>query len=232
MGIPLYLAMTALEFQNCGIIPEHMAWMGCHFSSYGTGLCNMPISLPPKSMIILNDRTPIYGHDPQLITEQLQELKEKLDPVCFLLDFQRPDSNEISILARTLVEKLPCPVGVSELYALDLPCPVFLAPPKPNVLLTEYFSPWKGREIWLEAALDTMDITVTEQGCTQSLTDTKQENDTEFICNDLHCHYKIQISDASVRFHLSRHKGDLQSLLSKAESLGITTAVGLYQQLK
>lgn len=232
MGIPLYLAMTALELQNCSRLPDHIAWMACHFSPYGTGLCNIPSSLPPKSMIILNDRTPIYGHDPQLITDQLIELKEKLNPDCFLLDFQRSDSQETARLTQTLVEKLPCPVGVSDLYATDLPCPIFLSPPMITTPLVEHISKWQGREIWLESALDDMDIIVTEQGCVQSFTDTKQEDATEFICAELYCHYRTEIYDGGVNFHLSRQKDDLSSLLSEAESLGVTTAVGLYQQLK
>ena len=77
-----------------------------------------------------------------------------------------------------------------------------------------------------------MDITVTEQGCVQSFTDTKQEDATEFICAELYCHYRMEIYDGGVNFHLSRQKEDLSSLLSEAESLGVTTAVGLYQQLK
>ena len=74
MAIPLYLAMTAREFRICKTVPANMAWMACHFSPYGTGLSNLPTSLPPGSMIILNDRTPICGHDPELIAAQLKEL--------------------------------------------------------------------------------------------------------------------------------------------------------------
>jgi hypothetical protein len=62
-----------------------MAWMACHFSPYGTGLSNLPPNLPANAMVILNDRTPIHGHDSKEILCQLNNLT----PHCLLLDFQR-----------------------------------------------------------------------------------------------------------------------------------------------
>ena len=230
MAIPLYLAMTAREFRICKTVPANMAWMACHFSPYGTGLSNLPTSLPPGSMIILNDRTPICGHDPELIAAQLKELLEKLHASCILLDLQRPGSSETANLVRMLVGNLSCTVGVSELYAEDLPCPVFVSSPKPNTALKEHLAPWDGREIWLEAALDRCCLTVTEKGCEHSVCD----GVSEFPFHDsvLHCHYAVEAEETSVRFHLCRSKEDLSELLEEAAACGVTHAAGLWQELQ
>ena len=72
MALTLYLAMTAAELQNCRQIPEHIAWMACHFSPYSSGISNVPVQLPAGSVLILNDRIPPQGHDPELVARQLQ----------------------------------------------------------------------------------------------------------------------------------------------------------------
>ena len=88
MALPLYLALTAAEFQNCSSLPEHAAWMACHYSPYGLGLSNIPKDLPQGSMLILNDRTPPCRHDPELIARQLGEIAERFQCGGVLLDFQ------------------------------------------------------------------------------------------------------------------------------------------------
>ena len=69
-----YLAMTPAEFNSVSQPPPDFAYMACHFSPYGTGLGNLPTVLPPESLLILNDRTPIHGHDPQRIFDQLKDV--------------------------------------------------------------------------------------------------------------------------------------------------------------
>ena len=117
MAIHTYLAMTAAEFAATENLPEHVAWMACHFSPYGTGLSNLPHSLPPGSLLILNDRIPIYGHDPNRIGQQLLESAEIIHCSGLLLDFQRADVEESLRLAAHLISALPCPVAVSDCYA-------------------------------------------------------------------------------------------------------------------
>ena len=107
MALPLYLALTAGEFQNCSPLPEHTAWMACHYSPYGLGLSNSPRQLPEGAMLILNDRIPISGHDPQRIADQLQQTLEQLSCDSLLLDFQRPDKAETAGLCRLLAQQLP-----------------------------------------------------------------------------------------------------------------------------
>lgn len=226
MVLPLYLAVTAAEFAVCSSFPQNLAWMACHFSSYGTGLSNLPPRLPEDAMVILNDRTPIHGHDPDTILRQLTQLR----PHCLLLDFQRPEVRETMELTQILAKELPCPVGVSHFYGKDLTCPVFLPPVPPDVAPEEYLAPWQGREIWLEAALEGVTYTLTENGSTTApLFQPPQDG---FLEESLYCHYKIEVNDTNAQIHLYRTPEDLQNLLKKAKNHGITKAVGLYQELQ
>ena len=231
MPLPCYLAMTCAEFNAASALPEHVAWMACHFSCYGTGLSNLPRTLPEGAMVIVNDRTPVQGHDPCLILDQLLQLFEDTKPGCFLLDLQRPDVTQTAKIVRLLAEGLPCPVGISEHYAAELDRPVFLSPPALHVPLEAYLSNWAGRELWLEAALETAVYTVTTEGCSITATDNIPLPEPVFTDEALCCRYHIEQKDASAIFTLQRSKPELDALLAQAETFGITAAVGLYQQL-
>lgn len=230
MAFPRYLAMTGWEIRNCNRLPAHTAFMACHFSPYGTGLTNFPEWLPPDSLLILNDRTPIHGHDPQQIAEQLHNGVEALQCGGILLDFQRPDCEETAQLCLHLCQVLSCPVGVSDIYAANLPGPVFLPPAPPDVPLAEYLMPWNGREIWLEAALDAAEITLTQAGCSSVSLPCPDRTDG-FEDPILHCHYRIRTNSDKIAFTLFRTPEDLEDLLLEAESLGITRSIGLWQEL-
>lgn len=229
MALPLYLALTAAEFQNCSSLPGHTAWMACHYSSYGLGLSNRPQTLPKGSMLILNDRTPPMGHNPELIARQLSESVSTFQCGSVLLDFQRPDIAENSAVVRELVAALPCPVGVPEPYAHGLDCPVFLPPIPPHISLEEFLSPWRGREVWLEAALDCQVITVTAGGA--ALSPGTPASDSVLRDKELHCHYTVDAFDDRISFTLYRTDEDLVELLASAEDQGVTRAIGLWQEL-
>lgn len=231
MALPLYLALTASEFQNCPSLPEHAAWMACHYSPYGLGLSNLPRQLPADSMLILNDRMPPQGHDPARIVKELEALQEALHYKYILLDFQRPDSPENSAVARAITSWSLCPVGVSELYARELDCAVFLSPAPPHTPLQEYLSHWQGREIWLEAALGSEIVTVTENGSAFAPLLSAEVPETGLEDPALHCHYHIRTYDDHIDFTLWRTRDDLADLLREAESLGAALAVGLWQEL-
>ena len=138
--------------------------MACQFSPWNQGLSNLPRTLPQGSLVILNDQSPICGHDSSRILRQLKELLEGNRCYGLLLDFERPGQEEAAAMAAALAEALPCPVGVSAAYADGLSTPVFLPPAPPDTPLGEYLAPWAGREIWLEAALNGCRITLTERG--------------------------------------------------------------------
>lgn len=228
MGIPCYLAMTAAEFSVCSSVPERIAWMACHFSPYGNGLSNLPAHLPPDSLIILNDQTPISRHDPAQILQQLSELCRKLQPAGILMDLQRPGQEEAAALAEYLCGALPCPVCVSDLYAAPLDCPVFLSPVPPDQPIAKYIAPWRGREIWLDIACSFLHLHITGNGC--RILENVQENFASFPMYDpeLFCHYGI-FTDDSVHFCLKRTADDLRGLLQDGARFGITKGVGLWQ---
>ena len=230
MAIVPFLAMTAAEMGNVSAFPPKTAWMACHFSPYGLGLSNLPQRLPPHALLLLDDITPIREHDPQRITEQLLNCLESLNCHGVLLDFQRPDVPETAVLVNHLTQTLPCPVIVSESYARELTCPVFLPPVPPSVALEEYISPWEGRSIWMEIGLTGELLTLTEQGCETVPLPFPNEASEGFPEKALHCHYRIETNEKSARFTLWRTEKDLAALLEEAEGLGISGAVGLYQE--
>lgn len=231
MTFPLYLALTAAEFGKISPLPAGCAWMACHFSCYGTGLSNCPTTLPPGSMLILNDRTPPCGHDPELIARQLSQLVQEQNASCVLLDFQRCDDEETAHIAKAVTAAVPCPVGVAEPYAWETDGPVFLPPPPLHQPLESYLQPWDGREIWLEAALDSEQITVTANGSRFSPGGLDPHGQTCFDEETLHCRYWIQLSDTQAVFSLWRTPEHLNTLLTQAQALGVTKVVGLYQEL-
>lgn len=228
MVLPLYLAQTSLEMAG-NSLQEHPAYMACHFSSGSPGLSNLPVSLPAGAMLILDDSTPMADHDPELIGKQLADAILRHNCESLLLDFQRPDIPGQQELAKLLTDSLPCPVGVSDRYAQELSCPVFLPPVPPDTPLRDYLAPWQGREIWLEAALEGITLTLTEKGCTvEPLWDFPVDGLSD---DRLHCHYTVETDADTAIFHLWRTRQDLESLLSEAESLGVTKAIGLWQEL-
>ena len=228
MVLPLYLAMTAAEIRANADFPPNLSYMACHFSSYGTGLSNCPAHLPEGSMLILNDRTPIHGHDHDLIVEQMTTIVETQKCDSVLLDFQRPDEPELSLLAVKLSETLPCPVGISHWYAKDLDCSVFLPPVMPDTPLSEHLALWQGRDLWLDISTESQEITITEKGASSLILPNQVYPDCH-TDSALHCHYRIDVGE-NIRFTLFRTEQDLQDLLAEAAQSGISRAVGLYQE--
>ena len=231
MALPLYLAMIAAEMQAISVPPPKCAYMACHFSPYGTGLSNLPRQLPKGSLLILNDRSSWWCPAPRLIADQLSHCMEALECRGLLLDFQRPDVPEEAELAAMLSDVLPFPVGVSESYAADLSCSVFLPPLPLGLSLSDYLAPWTGRGIWLDLALSREEITVTEEGST--VFPCPCSADTAGFLRDagLHCHYHVAVEEHTARFTLCRTREDLTSLLTEAADLGVTTALGLWQEM-
>ena len=228
MVLPLYLAQTPLEMAG-NPLPEHAAWMACHFSSGAAGLSNLPETLPAGSLLILDDSIPMANHDPQLIARQLADTIRQQGCEALLLDFQRRDVPGQQAVAGLLAASLSCPVGVSEVSARELSCPVFLPPVPPDMLPADHLAPWQGREIWLEAALDGITLTLTDSGCSAApLFDFPEEGLSD---EPLRCHYAIETSENAAIFRLWRTRADLSRLLSAAEALGVRKAIGLWQEL-
>ena len=231
MGISLYLAMTAAEISGCDAPPDKLAYMACHFSPYGAGLSNIPCSLPPESVLILNDRTPICGHDHKFIAYQLSQALEELQCSSLLLDFQRPDNPETAVLCQYLTEKLPYPIGISAPYAVGLDCAVFLPPCPLDQPLPEHLAPWKHRTMWLEVAYEALQITVDKGGSRYSHISSVPAAGLLHNEADLLCSYRIDMTESSAIFTLSRTGEDIDRLIEQAEALGVTHCFGLWQEL-
>ena len=228
MVLPLYLAMTAAEIRANTDFPPKLSYMACHFSPYGIGLSNCPTHLPEGAMLILNDRTPIHGHDHGFIRDQMAAIVETQKCDSVLLDFQRPDEPELFHLAAKLSETLPCHVGISHWYAKDLDCSVFLPPVLLDTPLSEHLAPWQGRDLWLDVSTENQEITITEKGASSLIIPHQVYPDCH-ADSALHCHYRIDVGE-NIRFTLFRTEQDLQDLLAEATLSGISRAVGLYQE--
>ena len=231
MALCRYLAMTAAEIEPAQQLPQNLAYMACHFSVYGRGLSNFPKRIPEQSILILNDRIPICGHDPKLISGQLQETVSELNCRGILLDLQRPGESETEELVDHLLENAPCPICVSSIYAKDLDCPVFLPPAPLDQALPQYIAPWAGRDIWLDAAPEAACVLIDKKGATYEALMANAPIEASLADEALHCLYRIETEKDRIRFYLHRDLPQLEALLLEAEQLGITTAIGLYQQL-
>lgn len=228
MAIVVHLAMTAAEFDANASPSGPIAWMACHFSPYGTGLSNLPPQLPEGSILILNDRTPVFGHSPERIASQMAEAMEGTSYSGILLDLQRASDAQSSAIVKAITA-LPYPVAVTPGYAKDLDCAVFLPPPPLNCPLKTHLAPWQGREIWLEAALEQQRIRVDKNGShTSPWEDALPCPHTD---ETLHCLYRMEVQECHIDFFLRRDKDQLWALLEEADALGIRRFVGLHQQL-
>lgn len=231
MGLPLYLAMTAAELSAADVLPEKIAYMACHFSPYSTGISNVPAQLPAGSLLILNDRTPVSGHDPAAVAAQLAQAVERLQPEGLLLDLQRPDIPETPAIIQAVLDGVPCPTAVTAHYAAPFDCPVFLDPVPPDTGLQAYLAPWRGREIWMEAAAEGLHITVARDGSHMTALPCPQAQDTDHTDDKLCCHYRVEVLEDRAEFTLFRTPEDLQALLYRAREQGVSRFAGLYQQL-
>ena len=231
MEIPLFLAMTAGELGLAAELPKRIGWMASHFAAYGTGLSNLPKTLPPGSMLMLNDRTPICGHAPQEVANTLCQAAERLQCDSILLDFQRRDQLEISPVVSAVLARATCPVGVSVLYAKDFDCPVLVPPIPPHRPLEDALTEWNSREIWLELTAEGTQITVTPEGSRYAPLPFSELPEKAHEDQGLCCHYEIEVSEHKVRFLLGRTKDDQSALLNKAKHHGVTRGVGLWQEL-
>lgn len=230
MPIALKLAMTGAEMAGNSVFPDHAAWMACHFSSSGSGLSNLPRWLPPDSLLILDDSTPIHDHDPERIAVELGECVQRLQCAGLLLDFQRPGEEQTRTLTEYLCRTLPFPVVVSDSYADGLDCGVFVSPVPPDTSMDTWLSRWSGQEIWLDTTMEGLEIALTEKGAKSAPLPPWESPCDGLEDQKLHCHYRISLRENSAVFTLWRTREDIAAQLEEAEALGVKAAVGLYQE--
>lgn len=230
MPIAHYLAMTAAEMAGNSAFPRHAAWMACHFSPSGVGLSNLPNWLPPGCLLILDDSTPIHDHAPERIASELIACMERLQCVGLLLDFQRPGIEQTRKLAEYLCGAFSFPVVVSDTYAAGLDCGVFVSPIPPDEAMASRLARWRGREVWLDTTMEGLELILTENGTKSTPLPHPEYSDSGLEDRRLHCHYQISLKENSAAFTLWRTKSDISTQLEEAEALGVTAAVGLYQE--
>ena len=231
MAIACYLAMTPGEVSVCPQLPAKLAWMACHFSPSGPGISNVPDHLPDNAILILDDSTPFNGHDAAAISRELSQAVDRSGAQSVLLDFQRPDIPQVRELAEMLATALPCPVGVSAPYAHGIDCPVFLPPLPLDQCLQEYLYPYKGREVWLDMAPGCGQIHVQRQGNRYIPLPPDAFPPGPHRDDNLCCRYATSVTEDGVTFSLFRGYEELEKLLEDGEKLGISVAIGLYQEL-
>ena len=231
MPIAQYLAMTGTEMAGNTVFPTHTAWLACHFSPGGQGLSNLPKWLPAGSLLILDDSTPMANHDPAQIAQALGACMRALQCVGLLLDFQRAGEEQARALVEYLCQTLPFPVAVSDLYAEGTDCAVFLPPIPPDTPMAAWLARWTGREIWLDTAMDSQEIVLTEKGATATPLPFQACPEGGLADRNLHCHYRVSLDDDKAVFTLWRTAADIADQLAEAEALGVRAAVGLYQEL-
>lgn len=231
MPLPLNLAMTPAEIAAAATLPEHLAWMACRFSCTENTVEQLPSQLPDHSLLILDDSIPCSGHSAALVTEILRDLAVRFHCCGVLLDFQRPSNAETAALVAQLVNTLPCPVAVTPEYAQEHACPVLLPPVPLHLPLKRYLQPWKNREIWLEAALLQEQITVQKSGASLQFVSTNRQPEGGFYNGTLCCKYHTSVCQNRITFTLFDTAETLRKKLELAHSLGVTRAVGLWQEL-
>lgn len=231
MALPLYLAMTLPEYRHCHTPPEHIAWMACSFSSSGAGLSNLPTELPPDSLLLVTDQLPPKEHSPELVAEQLNQLIGDFQISGVVLDFQKPYAEETARMAEEIQSHIPCPTAVTAPYAKSGNSILFLPPVPPELPATEHLSTYSGREIWLEVENTGEELTLTEQGCTRQPLFQPLQGQI-FTDKQSLCHYTIRTEQDRAVFSLYRTREDLQCLLEDANKLGVTKAIGLYQEFR
>ena len=230
MGLPLYLAMNAAEIAASVKFPP-LAWISCHFSPCSEGITNLPLWLPEGSLILLDDRFPCKGHNAHVIARQLSDIVSRFHCGGVILDFQEPNNEEISRLVHALLQAPFCPVAVSDLYAAPFQSAVFLSPGLLGEPLEEHLKPWQGREVWLDVSLCQQQVSITSEGAAPGPVLPWDGNTDGFYDDSLRCHYRTEVAQDAVTFTLFDTAESLERKLNLAAELGVSRAVGLYQEL-
>ncbi len=227
MGV--YWAMTHLELLGCPQPPAGFGWLSCHLSSADCGLSNLPDTMPAQGLLCIDDSLLPDGHDAFYIARQAAELSERLSLAGVVLDFQRPYDPQLHTIAREIQKAVPCPVATTPGYAQDWPGAVFLPPVPLNQCPGDYFSPWKGRELWLELGRERLRMVLTEDGC-QCFPGENALGTPVFYDHNLYCHYHIELNHDCAVFTLERSWEDSMSLTEDGRQYGVTNAIALYQE--
>ena len=216
MVLPLYLAMTAAEINAVPVLPPRwgcLAW-------------RIPAALSPERMLILTDGAVREGQDPARLAASVA----KLNCGSVLLDFEGAPTDHTRMVADALFQALPCPVAAPPGYVEDSDRAVFLPPCPLHVPMAEYLAPWRNRAVWLDVTRQRQTIRVTRQGTTYGSPAPADELTGGTFDDTLLCRYRMEQADDAVTFTLFDTPETLEQKMALAASLGVTGAVGLYQE--
>ena len=96
--------------------------------------------------------------------------------------------------------------------------------------MTSRLARWRGREIWLDTTMEGLELVLTEEGANSTPLPHQTFPDCGLDDGALHCHYRISQQENSAVFTLWRTRSDICAQLEEAEAIGVTAAVGLYQE--
>lgn len=230
MGFPLYLAMNAAEIAASSQLPP-MAWMSCHFSPCSQALTNLPLWLPKGALVMVDDSIPCRSLEAAPIAAQLSELIARFGCGGVILDFQKPGQEEIAAIIPSLLQAIPCPVAVSDLYAPRFQCPVFLRPGPLWEPLETHLEAWKGREIWLDACLCRQQVAITGSGPVPGPVLAWDGIRGGFFDEALRCHYRTEVGPDAVTFTFFDTPETMAGKLEAAHALGVSRAIGLWREV-
>lgn len=203
-------------------MPQNSAW----FYDKMQETSGIPPNLPPNSIIVLHDQE-YTAYDP----DKVASFVSQYDCSGVLLDLQKINSHSSNLLIEAL-DQLHVPFCVSASYAQNDARAVFIPPVPLTIPLAQYIAPWRGRTIWLELALDGQLVTVTPDSSTERYLPAVKYPSEGRHDQHLHCHYEIKLTEQAAIFTLWRTKEDIDELLIEADQLGISLAIGLWQELK
>lgn len=222
MAIPVYLAMTSAEIQNTHKIPQNVAYW-------------YPLDFPAQpnrdSLLVFTDEEAFRPSKVGIIADNLVASAKSLQCRGILLDFQHENRHENAALV-TELEARKYPFAVTALYAENRNCVIFLPPVPLTATLADYIGPWQGREVWLELAMDGLQITVTAQGSQEYYLSHAPSLNNAHIDQNFHCHYSIESAEDRAVFTLWRTKQDIEAMLNEASALPVRLAVGLWQEFQ
>ena len=240
MSIALYLAMTAADFSHCPLLPEPVAWMALHFSPAGQGLSNCPATLPPGSLLILDDQIPWAGHSGDMVCRTVESLLLNTGAMGLLLDFERPALPETRSLAAALAarcHRLGRAIAMPPDYLGDFAAAVFLPAPPCYADPAKVMAPWQGRTVWLEAALTGYQAEIRAGGVDiqprqpEALAELAA-GEQSFLAPRRLFQYVSRGNSQVVTVNLFDTPDSLRARLPAWEALGVSLAVGPWRQLR
>lgn len=230
MEIPWFPAITQEEIRQMSTLPAQFAWMACHFDPNGNGIIDLPETLPPGCILILNDQIPYNGHSGEIIAQKLKECAQKWRLNGILLDFERPIPEEQKETARMLVNTLPCPVVCGQDTEIEglislIQMPPLLENPK------KYFQRKKGA--WLELQKQAVNFCIEKDGCKSDSVEVPQMEIIKGLQdNELYVHYHFTVNTENADLLLWRDRQDREKIMELAKEAGIDTIIGLYQEFR